>query len=280
MTIITVIIPVYNEEDEILDCLESLGQQTLRDFEIIVVDDGSSDGTLKRLKNVTAITPAIKLLTQNHKGPGAARNLGAKEAKGNILVFVDADMIFDKKFLSALVDPILNGEIKGTFSKEEIVTNWENVWARCWNINEGWPEKRRHPVNYPNKQKVFRAIQKKEFEKAGGFTTGGYTDDYSLYKKLGYLAINAPGAIFYHKNPDNLKEVFRQAKWASKREYKFGYLGMVVALVRAFFFVSVVVGLYKTLKFKEPMFVVFKFVYDLGSFLGILELLLIKKSVK
>ena len=88
---ISVIIPTYNEESVILDCLRSLASQSLKDFEIIVVDDGSTDTTVEKLEDVM-------VLHQNHLGAGAARNLGAKQAKGDILVFVDADMTFDRNF--------------------------------------------------------------------------------------------------------------------------------------------------------------------------------------
>lgn len=275
---VSVIIPTYNEEDEILDCIESLGEQSYSDFEIIVVDDGSTDRTVKRLKNLQKEIEGLRLLEQKHKGPGAARNKGAKKAKGKILVFVDADMTFDEDFLEKLVEPIKKGEKKGTFSNEEYVSNWNNLWARCWSINEGWEKKRRHPKDYPNEQEVFRAILKKEFEKVGGFDPGGYTDDWSLFKKLGYKAVNAPGAKFYHKNPDTLSEVFGQAKWVGKREYKLGVIGAFLALVRASFPLSAIVGLVKAAVKVEPGFLVFKIVYDFGIFVGIIEYLFGKKA--
>ncbi|MEJ2348084.1 MAG: glycosyltransferase family 2 protein [Patescibacteria group bacterium] len=174
---LSVIISVYNEEKVVLDCLNSLEEQNHPNFEVIIVDDGSSDDTLKILESFKPKNYKIRIFKQQHKGPGAGRNLGAKKAKGEILVFVDADMTFAKDFLMKLVKPIDSSKEKGTFSKEEFVSNWDNVWARCWNINENWEVKRRHPANYPDKQKVFRAILKSEFERVGGFTPGGYTDD-------------------------------------------------------------------------------------------------------
>lgn len=277
---ISVIIPTYNEEAVISDCILSLSKQTYPDFEIIVVDDGSSDKTLQILSGLRAKFKNLKVLRQNHKGPGAARNFGAKRAKGEILVFVDADMTFDKDFLNNLTFPIRNGKTKGTFSKEEFVSNWENVWARCWNINEGWEEKRRHPKDYPDFQPVFRAILKEEFDRVGGFTPGGYDDDWSLSNKLGYKASVAKGAIFYHKNPSSLAEVFGHSKWVGKRKYKMGMLGLLLALIRSSFPVSLVIGFYKAVKSKEVRFLFFKLVYDLGIFIGILEMIFGGKKSK
>lgn len=274
---VSVIIPIFNEESVITDCLKSLGKQSYKDIEIIVVDDGSTDETLKRIRKLKS---SIKILKQSHLGSGAARNLGAGKAGGEILVFVDADMTFDKSFVKKLVEPIIKGKAKGTFSKEEYVSNWENVWARCWNINQGWEEKRRHPKNYPNKQKVFRAIIKSEFEGAGGFTPGGYTDDYSLYEKLGFMAQNTPGAIFYHQNPANLKEIFNHAKWVGKRRYKLGFIGFIVGLIRASFPISLIVGFVKAIMNNRPEFLFFKIVYDFGIFVGILMYISSGKGAK
>ena len=128
---ISVIIPVYNEEGEILDCLKSLGNQIYKDFEIIAIDDGSTDKTSQLLKDFKGVLPAFRLIGQDHKGAGAARNLGAKKAIGEILVFVDADMTFDKNFIFSLVQPIILGKSVGTFSKDEYLGNKESIWAIC-----------------------------------------------------------------------------------------------------------------------------------------------------
>lgn len=277
---ISIIIPTYNEIEVLEDSIQSLGEQTFTDFEIIVVDDGSTDGTIEILENLKKTLPDFKYFAQKHYGAGEARNLGVKNAKGKILVFVDADMTFDKDFLKKLVEPIEKGATKGTFSKEEFVSNWNNIWSRCWNIQEGWEEKRRHRKNYPNTQPVFRAILKSEFEKVGGFDKGGYMDDWSLSKKLGYQATNAEGAIFYHKNPDSLAEVFVHSKWVAKRKYKFGFFGYLYALVRSSLPASLIVGAYKATVYREPSFIIFKIVYDFGIFLGILEFLIFKKDSK
>ena len=283
---VSIIIPTYNEEEVIGECLKSLANQTYKNLEIIVVDDGSSDKTLEVLSGFRISDFGFRILRAAHKGPGAARNLGANKAKGDILVFVDADMVFKDDFIEKLVAPIIaglpaqSGKTNGTFSKEEYVANWDNVWARCWNINEGWEKKKRHPANYPDRQKVFRAILTSEFKKAGGFTPGGYNDDWSLSEKLGYEAWAAPGAVFYHKNPEFLSEVFKQARWIGKRKYKFGFFGIMIALLRVSLPVSIIIGIYKSIANCQVEFVLFKIVYDLGVFWGILAYLIFNKGTK
>lgn len=278
---ISVIIPTYNEEKTISDCIKSLVKQDYKELEIIVVDDGSVDKTIEVLRNLQLTINNLQILKQQHKGPGAARNFGAKKATGEILVFVDADMTFEPDFMEKLIKPIIASKTKGTFSKEEYVSNWDNVWAKCWNINEGWIPERRHPKNYPDKQKVFRAILKSEFNKVGGFDSQkGYIDDWTLAKKLGYEAVAAPRAKFYHCNPDSLTEVFKQARWIGKRPYKLGLLGAFWGLLRASLLVSIVVGLIKAIFNRKLAFLIFKIIYDLGIFIGILEYLMIGKVSK
>ena len=275
---ISVIIPTYNEESVILNCLHSLEMQSFTDFEVIVVDDGSTDSTPEKINTFKDFN--IKFLKQSHKGAGAGRNLGSKQANGEILVFVDADMTFDRNFLKMLVKPIIAGKTKGTNSIDEYVANWNNVWSRCWNLNEGWEPKKRHPEKYSNKQTVFRAILKSEFDKVGGFTPGGYNDDWSLSQKLGILADVAPKAIFFHKNPESLGEIFNHAKWVGKRKYRFGLFGYLVALIRSSLPVSIIIGLTKAFFYSQPMFLIFKVVYDFGLFVGIINYMVTKKGAK
>jgi hypothetical protein len=101
-----------------------------------------------------------------------------------------------------------------------------------------------------------------------------------LSQKLGYEAVNASGAIFYHKNPSSLLEVFNQAKWVGKRKYKLGYLGYLWGLVRASLPISLVVGLYKSFTFHLLPFTIFKIIYDFGIFIGILQFMISGKGSK
>lgn len=265
----SVIIPVYNEEKSIRGCLTTLLDQTLKDYEIIIVDDGSSDRTVEMVKEFE--DKNVKLFKENHRGAGAARNLGAKNAKGEILVFVDADMTFDRDFLNKLIKPI-SRTIVGTFSKEEHLGNKDNVWARAWNINRGLPATKMHSKNYPDSDKVFRAITKEAFDRAGGFNeNAGYTDDYSLFEKLGVMAVAAEGAVFYHNNPDTLSEVYVQSKWMAKRKYKLGIIGRLGTLVARSFPFSIIFGLIMAIINKLPEFLIFRIVSDFGQFVGIIE---------
>jgi len=271
MMSISVVVPVYSEEKIIGRCLESLAGQTAGAKEIIVVDDGSNDKTLEVLSQFSIQYSVFSIIKQSHLGAGAARNYGVSKATGEILVFVDADMRFHPKFLEELTEPIREGKSKGTFSKSEFIGNWDNSWARFWNYQKGIYQPRAIPADYPEIAPVFRAILKTEFERAGGFDENrGYTDDWSLSEKLGYKAA-ATRAVYYHDNPASLTEVFWQAKWAAKRKYKWGILGVLGSLVRGF----------PNLDGKELMlYSVFLAVFAVASIIGAVEFWVLNKGYK
>jgi len=268
---ISVIIPAYNSANTITQCLRSLLTQTKKPDEIIVIDDGSTDKTAKEVKKFKS----VKLLTQAHLGPGAARNLGAKKANGEILVFVDADMEFDKDFLIQLTRPIRAKKAKGTWSGNEWVRNWENVWARCWNYNQNRKDSKMTGDNQ-GQRKVFRSILKTEFDKVNGFDQIGYTDDWTLGNKLNYQP-KITTAKFYHHNPDNLIKVFSKARWIGKRNYKLGKFGTLITILKTNDILSVTIGLIKSIRYSTPAFLIFKLVFDRGLMIGAMESLRGKK---
>jgi len=101
---VSVIIPVFNTEDYVDECLESVLGQSLEDIEVICVNDGSSDGTPQRLDHWESRDERVRLVTQANAGPGAARNVGLEMAVGEYLCFVDDDDILLPGALQELVD--------------------------------------------------------------------------------------------------------------------------------------------------------------------------------
>ena len=88
---ISIIVPVFNSEELLGNCLDSLKNQTLSDIEIICVDDGSSDGSLRILRDYESEDGRFRIFTQENSGAGAARNCGIDESRGEFILFVDSD---------------------------------------------------------------------------------------------------------------------------------------------------------------------------------------------
>lgn len=103
---ISIIIPVYNVEDYLRDCLNSLLAQTYTDFEVICVNDGSKDGSLKILKEYASKYPQFNLIDQENKGLSGARNTGVKAATGDYIFFLDSDDWIEPYSLERLVAAI------------------------------------------------------------------------------------------------------------------------------------------------------------------------------
>ena len=88
---VSVIVPVYNAEDFLAECIESILGQDYEELELLLVDDGSRDGSGRICEEYAAASGKIRLLRQENSGASAARNAGLRQAEGEFIVFVDAD---------------------------------------------------------------------------------------------------------------------------------------------------------------------------------------------
>ncbi len=187
---VSVIIPVYNVEKYIERCLESVIHQTLKEIEIIIINDGSSDRTSKKIEKFLGDKRVIYIKTEN-KGQSAARNKGLKIAKGEYVGFVDSDDYIDLDFYEKLYKRIkeTNADIAaasivrhhGTFEK----------WRVNYDLNKTTTDKNEmfKLVKYPNQSYVWNKIYKKEFLNSINFEFMEgvfYEDVLALY----YLLLN------------------------------------------------------------------------------------------
>ena len=88
---VSIVIPVYNVEKYLKQCLESVVNQTLDKIEVICINDGSTDNSLNILKEYEKKYNNIIIIDQENKGPGFARNIGMKRASGKYIYFLDSD---------------------------------------------------------------------------------------------------------------------------------------------------------------------------------------------
>lgn len=95
----SIVIPLYNKEKAIETTLSSVLAQTYTNFEVVVVDDGSNDSSAKVVSNIAKADPRVRLIQKENGGVSSARNRGIKEAKGEYIVLLDGDDIWEKTFL-------------------------------------------------------------------------------------------------------------------------------------------------------------------------------------
>jgi glycosyltransferase involved in cell wall biosynthesis len=128
---VSVIIPVYNSERYLRQCLDSLVNQTLRDIEIIIVDDGSTDNSLDILRAYEARDNRIIVKMQQRRFAGAARNAGMEVARGEYLSFLDSDDFFERNMLKKAYEKCVacNADIGLYKAKQYIETSGEFIEA-------------------------------------------------------------------------------------------------------------------------------------------------------
>lgn len=103
---ISIIIPTYNIEKYVKQCVDSILKQSYKDYEIIIVDDGSTDSTLELLHREYDSNKYIQIYTQNNQGSGIARNLGLEKSNGKYIMFIDGDDWIEPKMLEAYINII------------------------------------------------------------------------------------------------------------------------------------------------------------------------------
>ena len=102
---LSVVIPTYNRRSILEKCLQALEHQDpsgeIETYEVVVVDDGSSDGTPNWLRQNAARFPHVRLVEQQHGGPAEGRNRGVDHSKGDVIVFIDSDLVVTSSFLAS-----------------------------------------------------------------------------------------------------------------------------------------------------------------------------------
>ncbi len=265
--LVTAIVAAYDEARHIRACLDSLRSQTHAPLEILVADDGSRDKTAEIASGV----PGVRVLRLPHAGKARAINAAAREARGTILLFLDADLIFDPRYVEALVAPILAGDAVGTSHATERVANPRNVWSRCLQARQGLPPDLRislSPEQIVEGSTIYRAIRKDAFAAVGGFDDAGYLDDQTLFPKVGRRGRFVVEAVCSHQNPDRLREVFASGVWAGKTVH--ARHGSRAAL-RVSPPSAVVRAVIHAARQRLPALAVFDTVYETGVFWGLVK---------
>lgn len=125
--IISIIVPIYNVEKYLEECLESIRNQTYTNIEVILVNDGSTDGSKEIGERFCEQDIRFKLVTQENQGASVARNRGVKESNGDYIMFVDSDDVVKDNIVEVLLSYMKTDvdivECKSTRCKEELFEN-------------------------------------------------------------------------------------------------------------------------------------------------------------
>ena len=209
MDLISIIVPIYNAEKYIDDCIKSILNQTYSRFELILIDDGSSDRSLEICNNWKRKDERIHVYSQKNGGASAARNFGLKVMQGDYVVFVDSDDWVSPKYIEFLYKSIklddydiVQCNLKATFDRDEKIDVDHN-----FEINKIREITKIQALNYRvYKVSVWAKIYKKDIFDNFRFREGAiYEDDASYYifiyraKKIAILE----ETLYYYYMSDN-----------------------------------------------------------------------------
>jgi cellulose synthase/poly-beta-1,6-N-acetylglucosamine synthase-like glycosyltransferase len=214
---ISVIIPAYQAVGVLPQCLSALQQQTFdrARYEIIVVDDGSIDGTPEAAEQALRDFPAMQVVRADHAGPANARNVGARAAAGDLLLFTDADCEprpdWIEQFVRVFNDPSISGA-KGAYA-----TRQRSLMARF--VQQEYEERYDHTrrqatIDFIDTHSA--AYRRSAFMDNGGFDvsfpTASVEDQEFSFRlaKRGHRLVFAPEALVYHQHNTTLARYFRR----------------------------------------------------------------------
>ncbi|MDD5677975.1 MAG: exopolysaccharide biosynthesis polyprenyl glycosylphosphotransferase [Kiritimatiellae bacterium] len=224
----SVVVPAYNGADTLPACLNALVSQDFPAdrYEVIVVDDGSTDTTPEVVRQYAARSgsPIIRYFRQTNQGPASARNHGAREAEGQILVFTDADCEPATNWLQEMCRPFSDTSTEITGVKGVYRTRQESVVARFAQMEFEGRYRKMRKLKYVDFIDTYSAAFKKTvFASLGGFDTSfpeANNEDVDFSYRLaskGYKLVFNPAAAVYHRHPATifkyLKQKFGRAFW-------------------------------------------------------------------
>jgi len=213
----SIIIPVYNRPEEIDELLMSLTQQDFREFEVIVVEDGS-DVPCEHIVEKYLRSLSISYYFKQNSGPGKSRNYGADRSRGDYLIFVDSDCIIPRDYLKE-VDKELTASSTDLFGGGDKADNSFSAIQKAINyamtsfFTTGGIRGGKNSLDkfYPRTFNL--GIRKCLFESIGGFSDMRFGEDLDFSIRVmeaGYSSKYLPDAWVYHKRRTDFKKFFKQ----------------------------------------------------------------------
>jgi GT2 family glycosyltransferase len=164
---ISIVIPVYNAERTLSECLTWVFRSAFEPFEVILVDDGSTD----RSRTIASTFPCRIVSTSGRVGPAKARNVGAREARGDVLFFIDSDVMLSPDGLETLAAAFEADEVDAVCGVQTAEMRHHNLASQYKNLWMRWTYLR-HTGQVPLFYTTAAAIRRDVFERVGGFDEG------------------------------------------------------------------------------------------------------------
>lgn len=227
--VFSIVIPVYNRPDEVLELLESLDAQTNKDFELVIIEDGSK---VPCKDIVDQFSDRIKIQYHyiENSGPGFARNVGAQKASGNYILLFDSDCLIPPHYMEALHQKMEENYVDcfgGPDSAHESFSDLQKAidYAMTSFFTTGGIRGKKKSLDKYTPRSFNMGISKKAWNEAGGFTTIHPGEDPDLSFKImkaGYTVAFIPETYVYHKRRINFKKFLVQV-------YKFGVVRIILS---------------------------------------------------
>ena len=282
--LVSVITAARNAESTIEKCINSVNIQKFgHPYEHLIVEDGSTDNTEEIIKKYERKIETLHFIKGPGTGPGAARNVGVRKAKGKIIVFIDADCEADKEWLKNLVDPIMNKKVSGTCGSVKtpdeisiigkvIGLDWEYRQEKNIIENKKWF----HMMN--------TAYDRNCFDEVGFIDEDLITgEDIEFFQRVvkNNLVAFVKNAIVYHYHRQSLMSYFRQFYYYGKGSYVLYQKGAFSQIVLPLYFTSLFTLLLASIIYSKLILITFM-VFMIGIikyFINSIEVLLKSRNL-
>lgn len=214
---VSIVIPAYNEAKVINKTVQALLKSAYPKLEIIVIDDGSQDGTYHKTSRRFAQDPRVHIFNINNGGKARALNFGIRKSKGEIIITLDADTLFAPETIQELIKPFQNKKI-GAVAGNVKVGNRINLLTRCQALeyitSQNLDRRAYHLMNcIPVVPGAAGAWRRQALFDVGGFRDHTLAEDADLTFAMilkGYRVVYAEKAIAYTESPDSLSSFAKQ----------------------------------------------------------------------
>ncbi|AKB58149.1 glycosyltransferase [Methanosarcina barkeri] len=218
---VSIVVPAYNEGKVIGHCIESILASNYSEYEVILVDDGSSDNTLEEMQRYETNSHVI-VVTKKNGGKASALNVGLNLAKGEVLFFVDADGIFAPDTISKMLSGFISEDV-GAVCGNDAPINLDKLQTQLANllthVGTGFVRRALSTIDcLPVVSGNIGAYRSSTLEKTGPFLEGFIGEDMELtwrVHKAGYKIVFQPWAIVYAEAPSTITGLWKQrVRWA------------------------------------------------------------------